>query len=67
LSGYYDHYFRKMSAGQAIKSLLTIFPKVIYAAAATGMLGIIPMQVERELRSSLGCLSACLKHYEVEE
>lgn len=67
LSGYYAHYFRKMTAWQAIRSLLTIFPRVIYAAAVTGMLGIIPMQVERELRSSLGCLSAWLNHYEVED
>jgi len=67
LSGYYAHYFRKMSAGLAIRSLLLIFPRVIYAAAVTGMLGIIPMQVERQLKHSLGCLSACLNHYEVEE
>jgi hypothetical protein len=67
LAGYYAHYVRKMSAEQAIKNLLTIFPKVIYAAAATGMLGIIRLQVEREIKISFGCLSACLNHHEVEE
>jgi hypothetical protein len=62
IAGYYAYYFKRMSAGQAVKNLLTIFPKSIYAAADSGMLRIIPMQVERELKTSLGCLAACLKH-----
>jgi glycosyltransferase involved in cell wall biosynthesis len=65
LSGYYAHYVANMSAWQAIRNILTIFPRVIYGTAATGMPGIIPMHVERELKSSMGCLSACLNHQEL--
>ena len=62
IAGYYAYYFKRMSARQAFKNLLTVFPKSIYAAADSGMLHIIPMQVERELRTSLGCLAAWWKN-----
>jgi glycosyltransferase involved in cell wall biosynthesis len=57
-SGYYAYYLGMMKPQQAIKNLITIIPKSLYAALITGMWKIIPMQLNREVRTSYGCLTA---------
>ena len=60
-AGYYSHKLGMMSAEQAVRNLVTIIPKSLYAVAKTGMWKIIPMQVRREVLTSLGCLTAWTK------
>lgn len=61
IAGYYAYYFGRMTPKQAVKNLVTIGPKTLYAVWRTGMWKIIPMQLNRELRTSLGCLTAWAK------
>jgi glycosyltransferase involved in cell wall biosynthesis len=60
-SGFYSYKFGMMSAEQAVRNLVTIIPKSLYAVAKTGMWKIVPMQLDREIRTSLGCLAAWAK------
>ena len=59
--GYYGYKFGMISPRQAIQNLLTIVPKSAFAVARTKMWRIIPMQLNREIRTSAGCLAAWLR------